>query len=132
MTFAVESAEVDPLGAKEAAAMAVESLGGVRVLSVEVLEDEQLELGGMTPVCAAVLHDRCRDGGGQDQDGRGRQPAHSQPKRLTACANCAHYRQGPGWDNAGQAFYGRCAKSGNPVYKLFDQCGAHLRKEVRA
>lgn len=132
MTFAVEDAAVDPLGAKEAVAMAVEHLGWVRVLAVEVREDEQLALDGTTPARAVALPGCRGDSGGQDQDSKGRWPAHGPSRRLIVCANCAHYRQDPGWDDAGQAFYGRCAKNGKPVYRLFDQCGAHLRKGARA
>lgn len=131
ISLAVENATMDPLGAKEAVAMAVEHLGWVRVLSVEAREDEQLTLDGTTKARAAALSDHHGDGGGQDQNGRGRS-AHGPSRRLIACANCAYYRQGPSWDNAGQAFYGRCAKSGEPVYKLSERCGAHLRKGVRA
>lgn len=128
MTFAVEHAEVDPLGAKEAVAMAVEHLGGVRALSVEVQEDEQLRLNEVAPAHAAASPSGHRDGGGQTQNGRDGRSGPNPPKRVTACANCANYQQDPGWDDAGQGFYGRCAKSGRPVYKLFDLCGGWADK----
>lgn len=38
----IKDAAVEPLGVKEAMAMALEHLGGVRVLSVELREPEQL------------------------------------------------------------------------------------------
>ena len=42
LTIAVDDLAAGPLGAKEAAVMALEPLGGVRVLRVEVREPEQL------------------------------------------------------------------------------------------
>lgn len=44
-TIAIEDAAVEPLGVKEALVMAVEHLGGVQVLSVEIQEPEQIKLG---------------------------------------------------------------------------------------
>lgn len=42
LTIAIEDAAVGPQGAKEAAAMALEGLGGVRVLQVQIQGDEQM------------------------------------------------------------------------------------------
>lgn len=39
-------AGADPLGAKEAVAMALEPLGQVRVLRVDISEPEQMRIGG--------------------------------------------------------------------------------------
>ena len=44
VTLAVEDAAVGPLGTKEAVAMALEPLGGVRVLAVELHELEQIRM----------------------------------------------------------------------------------------
>lgn len=44
VTLAVEDAAVGPLGVKEAVAMALEPLGGVRVLAVECREPEQIRM----------------------------------------------------------------------------------------
>lgn len=44
-TIAIDDFGTGPQGAKEALVMAVEHLGGVQVLSVEVQELEQIKLG---------------------------------------------------------------------------------------
>ena len=44
-TIAIEDFGAGPQGAKEALAMAVEHLGGGRVLEVKVLEEEQMRMG---------------------------------------------------------------------------------------
>ena len=46
-TIAIEDAVVDPLGAKEALVMAVEHLGNVQVLRVDVREPEQMSMKEM-------------------------------------------------------------------------------------
>lgn len=43
-TVAIDDLAVEPLGVKEAVVMAVEYLGFVRVLRVEVREDEQMRM----------------------------------------------------------------------------------------
>lgn len=45
-TIAIDDFGAGPQGAKEALAMAVEHLGGVRVLEVKALEEEQMRIGG--------------------------------------------------------------------------------------
>lgn len=44
--IATEDFGLGPQGAKEALAMALEPLGAVQVLRVEVREDEQIKIGG--------------------------------------------------------------------------------------
>lgn len=44
LRVAIEDARVGPQGVKEAVAMCLEPLGGVRVLEVKVREPEQIEL----------------------------------------------------------------------------------------
>lgn len=45
-TITIDDFGAGPQGAKEALAMAVEHLGGVRVLLAEVREEEQIRIGG--------------------------------------------------------------------------------------
>lgn len=123
LTIAVDDLAVELLGVKEAAVMALEHLGGVRVLAVEVREDEQLGLAGMHPARPAAPPSCPRRDDGQAQSSVAGHTKRSVPKRATGCFNCAHYQKDPGWDDARQGFYGRCAKSGRRVYKLFDLCG---------
>lgn len=54
-TIAVDDMGVDPLGVKEALVMAVEPLGGVQVLWVDIQEPEQLGLNGVAPPPPARL-----------------------------------------------------------------------------
>ena len=127
----VEDADVGPQGAKEAVAMAVEPLGAVRVLWVEVNEPEQLGLDGTAlprPAHPSGNQARSAPSGGQAQTGRriGR-PRPYAPEQIEACFNCAQYRKLPGWDDAKQGFYGRCAATGKPVYTLGGRCGAWRR-----
>lgn len=44
--IAIDDFGAGPQGAKEALAMAVEPLGAVRVLRVEIVEEEQIKMGG--------------------------------------------------------------------------------------
>lgn len=44
LAIAIDDFAAGPQGAKEAAAMALEHLGGVRVTQVRIVEDEQLSI----------------------------------------------------------------------------------------
>lgn len=122
LAVAIDDWGLGPLAAKEAAVMRLEPLGGVRVLTVEGREDEQLGLEGMSHARPATSPSRPRRDNGQAQSGTAGRSKRSAPNRAIGCFNCAHYRKDPGWDDAGQGFYGRCVKSGRRVYKLFDLC----------
>lgn len=120
---------IDPLGAKEALVMAVEPLGIVREVRVEVHEPEQLVMDGAAPARPAAPPTAPRGGQAPSDHRTGRKKPYA-PRQLEACANCAQYRALPGWDNAGQGFFGKCAATGKPVYKLLggEGCRAWRRK----
>ena len=126
--IAIDDFGAGPQGAKEALVMAVEHLGGVRVLSMELREAEQMRMDGAAPASPAAPPVRSKGKDGQARDGAASRPKRSAPNRAIGCFNCAHYRKTPGWDGAGQAFYGWCALSDPRVYKLFDLCRGWVDK----
>ena len=117
LTIAVEDAAVDAQGAKECAAMALEGLGRARVLRVEEQEPEQLGIGGVAPPAPRRT---------APPQGRQPSPRPTRPKSrpLASCYTCTHYRPSHGQDERGTLYWGLCANSGKPVYRLIDQCEA--------
>lgn len=123
LTLAVDNApDGKAIGVKEAIAMDLEKYGDVKVLRVETQEPEQMSFGGAAPSRpprnasepAALLQ-------------AGQAPA--RPRRsgscpMACCHTCAHYRAGQGRDERGTLYWGLCANSGRPVYRLADQCRA--------
>ena len=125
ITLAVEDAAEDPMGAKETVAMALEHLGGVRVLRVEVQTPEQQRIDGVIPSRRTAPPPAIENrGGGQARSCAAKDLTQCTSTRIMACCNCALYRQDPGWDGGKIAFYGRCLKNGRAVYRLFDLCRA--------
>lgn len=52
ITVIADNVVDDVLGVKEAAVMALEGLGGVRVARVQIMEDEQMRMDGETGLVA--------------------------------------------------------------------------------
>ncbi|MDE6588795.1 MAG: hypothetical protein K2K53_00320 [Oscillospiraceae bacterium] len=128
ITAAIDDMAVDPLGVKEAVAMALEPLGRAHVLQVEAREPEQMRIEG-------VVHARPpapRTSAGRDKLPDRQAPTASAPSRpgrsgdsdLVGCCTCACFCREPGWDEKRQGYWGRCGKTGRRVYKLWAQCGA--------
>ena len=138
MTIAVDSPSVGPQGAKEAAAMALEPLGGVRVLKVDVREPEQMLVGAMVPESQSqppASIDRRTPAAPDGQAPAGRLPA-AQRRRspcrtgMACCMTCDFYRQEPGKDEQGKVRWGTCEQTGRPVHRLIDRCGAYVRVQA--
>lgn len=124
--IAIDDARVEPLGVKEALAMALEHLGGVRVLSVELQEPEQLGMGG-----GAFTQSKPKPKPAPPSRG-GQAPARRSPRPQTvmACCNsCGHFRSARGWDLKGNPYWGTCGRTGRLVGDLKENCPAWTRAE---
>lgn len=124
LTFAVDNAPAgQAIGIKEALAMDIEEkYGDVKVLRVETQEPEQLSFGGVAPSRPPRT---ASEPAAPPQSGQAfALPSRSGPCPLACCHTCAHYRAGQGTDERGTLYWGLCANSGRPVYRLADRCGA--------
>lgn len=120
--IAIDDARVEPLGVKEALAMALEHLGGVRVLSAELQEPEQLGMAG-----GAFAPPRPKPA---PPSWGGQAPARRSPQPQTAmacCYSCARYRSDRNRDAGGNLYWGTCGRTGKPVYDLKERCPAWTR-----
>ena len=131
LALAVEDANVTSQGVKEAVAMALEPLGGVRVLRVDFREPEQMSMMGEAkrPPSSAPAHEPTR------AVPAGQAPAQAHARRssqtvMECCYTCACYSSEPGRDETGRQFWGYCGRTGRPVYDLKGRCGtwAQIRK----
>lgn len=121
LTLAVDNAATgNAIGVKEAIAMDLEKYGDVTVLRVEAREPEQLRLGGGSPSRRNRPLPSAPPQAGQAPV----RPGRSGACPLACCHTCAHYRPGQGTDGRGTLYWGLCASSGDPVYRLVDRCGA--------
>lgn len=137
-TIAIEDAVVDPLGAKEALVMAVEHLGNVRVLRVDVREPEQMALGGAAPeqrIAPAASPRRpapAPSAGGQARAANPR-PESRRPRpgkgNMICRKNCEFFRYEPGPDEAGEFRWGICRRTGRAVRELREECGSWTQKQ---
>ena len=136
-TIAIEDAVVDPLGAKEALVMAVEHLGNVRVLRVDVREPEQMALGGVaseqrTAPAASPRRPARVPSGGQARAADPR-PESRRPRpgrgNMICCKNCEFFRYEPGRDGAGEFQWGICRRTGSAVRELKEECGSWTQKQ---
>lgn len=137
-TFAIEDAAVDPLGAKEALVMAVEHLGNVRVLRVDVQEPEQIALGGVAseqraaPAASPRRPAPVPSAGGQARAANPR-PESRRPRpgrgNMICCKNCEFFRYEPGLDEAGKFRWGICRRTGRAVRELKEECGSWTQKQ---
>lgn len=126
--IAVDDLAVEPLGVKEAVVMALEHLGGVRVLEVQIQEPEQTRMAGGA---FAPSNPRPRPGpepsppppGGQAPVRGSRRPQTA----MVCCYNCACYRSDRSQDTGGNWYWGVCGRTGQPVYDLKSRCGAWAR-----
>lgn len=122
--IAIDDAAVEPLGVKEAMVMALKHLGGVRVLSVELQEPEQMRMAGDT-----VAPSRPKPKPAPSPRG-GQAPARRPPQPQTAmecCDSCGYFRLAKGWDLEGTPYWGICGRTRRPVYDLKDRCHAWER-----
>ncbi|MBD5098158.1 MAG: hypothetical protein HDT35_01140 [Clostridiales bacterium] len=122
--IAIEDARVDPLGVKETIAMALEHLGGVRVLEVQLQEPEQTRMAD-----GAFAQPKPRPKPSPPTPG-GQAPARGSRRPQTAmecCFSCACYRSDRNQDAGGNWYWGVCGRTGKPVYDLKDRCGTWAR-----
>lgn len=136
ITIAIKDMTVEPLGVKEAAVMALEHLGGVQVLQVEVREPEQMKLGGAaterrTSPCHTPPARQDPDKPASAHPAPGR-PKRSVPTDMFCCLTCASFQKEHGQDAAGSFYWGKCGQSQKLVYSLRDQCEGWERRERRA
>lgn len=102
--------------------MDLEKYGDVKVLRIEVQEPEQLSFGGVAPSRPTRT---APEPVAQPQAGQApARPSRPRPQPLASCYTCGHYRPGQGTDERGTLYWGWCANSGRPVYRLVDLCGA--------
>lgn len=124
LTFAVDNAPAgQAIGIKEALAMDLEEkYRDVKELRVETQEPEQMSFGGAAPSRPPRTASEPAA-----PPSAGQTPANSRRSGscpLDCCHTCAHYRAGQGTDERGTLYWGLCANSGRPVYRLVDQCRA--------
>ena len=126
ITLSIANATVSQaIGIKEAIAMDVEKYGDVRVLSVDVKEDEQLTIPSAAPRERAQ---RSKPATANQLDmpaDKPCQPAPSPRRSETAfcyCKTCANYEEKAGRDDAGKLYWGLCRRHGKPVYDLGKGC----------
>ena len=141
LTVAVEGAAPGKaIGVKEAISMdLVEKYGDVRVLRVEILEEEQMALGGVVPKPKAgpVTPPRRTvpvPSGGQAQAANtrpeSRGPRRSVPGNMPCCLNCQSYQEESGMDESGKFRWGVCGRTGLAVRELKDRCGAWAQEQT--
>lgn len=126
----IKDAGVEPLGVKEALTMALEHLGGVRVLEVQLQGPEQLGMGGAFAPSRPRPKPPSPAPKSPPPPPSGQAPAHSSRRPQTAmvcCYNCACYRSDRHQDASGNWYWGVCGRTGKPVYDLKDRCGAWAR-----
>ena len=123
--IAIEDARVEPLGVKEAIAMALEHLGGVRVLEVQLQEPEQTRMAGGA---FAPSKPRPRPGPKSSPPPPppgGQAPARSSRRPQTAmecCGSCGHFCLAQGWDLGHKFYWGTCGRTGQLVGDLKERC----------
>ena len=126
--IAVDDLAVEPLGVKEAVVMALEHLGGVRVLEIQLQEPKQTRMVGGA---FAPSNSRPRTGPkSPSPPPSGQAPVRSSRRPQTAmecCFNCACYRSDQNRDADGNPYWGVCGRTGRPVYDLKNRCGAWAR-----
>ena len=119
MAIAVDDMAAGPLGVKEAAVMALEPLGGVRVLWIEDHEPEQLGLAGLAPAQPPA------PAGGQALPGRvPAQQKRRRPVAMASCLSCGCFWESHGQDERGKLYWGICRNTSKPVYELSARCAA--------
>lgn len=104
----------DALGVKEAVAMALEHLGGVRVTQVRIVEDEQLSINSAKGTAG---------GAAKPQSAAHRKPA----VYIDCCCTCVRFAEERGADERGKLYWGICKRTGKPVYDMKNRCGAWAR-----
>lgn len=133
MTVVVDNVAGDVLGVKEAAVMALEGLGWVRVTQVKMVEDEQLRMDNAMEqdkksVWTAPLKP-CRQPAPKNE-GTSPRPAYRQPPvTIDCCLSCARYKRDPGRNEDGKLQWGICGATGRPLYEVNKRCGAWVRGE---
>ena len=140
LTVAVEGAAPGKaIGVKEAISMDLEKYGDVRVLRVEILEEEQMALGGVVPKPKAgpVTPPRRTvpvPSGGQAQAANtrpeSRGPRRFVPGNMPCCLNCQSYQEESGMDESGKFRWGICGRTGLAVRELKDRCGAWAQEQT--
>ena len=123
LTLAVDNApDGKAIGVKEAIAMDLEKYGDVKVLRVEVQEPEQMSFGGVAP--SRPPRPASKQASPPQAGQAPARPSRPRAQPLASCYTCDHYRTGQGTDERGTLYWGWCANSGRPVYRLIDQCEA--------
>ncbi len=126
--IAVDDLAVEPLGVKEAVVMALEHLGGVRVLEIQLQEPEQTRMAGDA---FAPSKPRPRPGPKPSPPPpSGQAPVRGSRRPQTAmecCFNCARYRSDQNRDADGNPYWGVCGRTGEPVYEIGKRCPAWAR-----
>ncbi len=134
ITVVVDNVPGDVLGVKEAAAMALEGLGRVRVTQVQMVEDEQLRVDnaveqGETSVWTAFPLKPCRRPAPQNR-GTSPRPAYRKPPvTIDCCLSCARYKKDPGRNEDGKLHWGICVATGRPLHEVNKRCGGWVREE---
>lgn len=133
MSFVVATVRIEDFGAwtlgvKEALAMRLEPLGGVRVVDVQTMGGEQMQIPGTDRRQTPPPHP-----GPAPAPDAGRQArVRARPRAGTAmecCLSCARYKKDPGRNEDGKLHWGICAATGRPLYEVNKRCGGWVREE---
>lgn len=124
MTF--DLPDVDAVeGVKELASMALEHLGGVRVVDVQVFGARQMGLAGAAPPKAAAARSVKRP------DAVGQAPVQPRPRAdvtIDCCLSCAHFQMAQNRDGSGRVKWGVCKVTGRDLDEVNKRCGAWVRE----
>lgn len=109
--------------------MDVEKYGDTRVLSVEVREPDQMTIPGVAPRERVKPHKPAApDRPASPADKPAEAQSHKGRATFTPCLHCAHYQQQPWQDEHGVFVWGKCKRTGEPIYSLRKGCRAWEEK----
>lgn len=113
ITVIADNVVDDVLGVKEAAVMALEGLGGVRVTRVQIMEDEQIRMDGETGVVRKMSW---------DAPAGAEAPRRKPPVTIDCCYTCAWFCSDRKADASGKMQWGVCSNTGRALYEINKRC----------
>jgi hypothetical protein len=126
-TVRIEDFGAGTLGVKEALAMRLEPLGGVRVVDVQTMGGEQMQIPGTDRRQAPPPH----PGPAPAPAAGGQSRVRARPRAGTAmecCLSCAHFQMKQGWDADEKLRWGDCVHTGKPLHEINKRCDAWAAK----
>lgn len=119
ITVIADNVVDDVLGVKEAAVMALEGLGGVRVTRVQIMGDEQMRMDGETGAARKTSW----AAPAETAVSRGKPPV-----TIDCCYTCAWFCRDSKADASGKMQWGVCSNTGRALYEINKRCDNWKRK----